>query len=47
MMKVDADGTLDFEVFTVHPEYFFLDEDRKYRFLLMLKEWMESEMDNI
>lgn len=47
MMQVDEEGKLNFEVFTVHAEYFLLDDDRKYQFLLMIKEWMESEMDKI
>lgn len=46
-MTVGEDGELHFDVFKVYPEYFLLDEERKYQFLLMLKEWIESEMDKL
>lgn len=46
-MNVDKDGNLNFEVFMVFPEYFLLDEERKYEFLLSLKEWVESEIDKL
>ena len=46
-MTVDENGNLNFDVFMVFPEYFLLDDERKYEFLFALKEWIESEIDKL
>lgn len=44
---VDQDGVLNFPVFVIRKEYFDMNSDSKYRALLKLKEWIESQIEQL
>lgn len=44
---VDQDGVLNFPVFVIRKEYFDMNTDRKYEALLRLKEWIESQIEQL
>ena len=44
---VDQDGVLNFPVFVIRKEYFDMNSDRKYEALIRLKEWIESQIEQL
>lgn len=41
---IDEEGKLKIEVFTVSPNYKFLDKERRMEALALLKEWIDIEV---